>query len=198
MTNKTLEPKEKYNLILDLKRSNLIGNKFLRLYGLKKIVVQEGAENTIVITGDYLCFLFAAINNVDCVFLGAKNSLFYSDKIREFLNCGEPQPSLTLKEQQPSLTLRENKRQREESSDEESNKKHKGSPNQSGGLPTIHNSNTEEEQIYFYTEEDYMDDFYTLLKNIRHNTMSWHYETIDGGVSDEEDYYNNIYIKYKF
>ena len=38
-----------------------------------------------------------------------------------------------------------------------------------------------------------MDDFYTLLKNIRHNTMSWHYETMDGGVSDEEDYYNNIY-----
>ena len=106
------------------------------------------AENTIVITGDYLCFLFAAINNVDCVFLGASNYLFYSDKRRSGLN--------------PQI----------------------------GGNPP---AAKRKKEPYFYTEEDYMDDFYTLLKNIRHNTMSWHYETVDIEVSVEENYYRNIY-----
>ena len=188
--NTTLNPDEKYSLILDLKRSG-DWEQVLAAKWFKENSNYPNAENTIVITGDYLCFLFAAINNVDCVFLGAKKSLFYSDKIRQVLKCGEPQPSLTL-----------NKKRPRESGPPNSNKQLKVSPNQSGGVPRrrprIRNRrNTEEEQIYFYTEEDYMDDFYTLLKNIRHNTMSWHYETIDGGVSDEEDddkedYYNNI------
>jgi len=149
--NTTLNPDEKYYLILDLKRSG-DWEQVLAAIWFKENSGYKGSENTIVITGDYLCFLFAAINNVDCVFLGAKNSLFYSDKIRQVLNCGEPIPSLKQS-------------------------------SQTGGDP--------DDEDYFYTEEDYMDDFYTLLKNIRHNTMSWHYETIDGAVS--EDYYNNIY-----
>ena len=62
------------------------------------------------------------------MFLGAKNYLFYSDKIRKV---SEPQPSLNQS-------------------------------SQTGGDP----KDEDEEQTYFYTEEDYMNDFYTLLKNV--------------------------------
>jgi len=158
--NATLPPDEKYSLILDLKRSG-DWEQVLAAKWFKENSGYEGSENTIVITGDYLCFLFAAINNVDCVFLGAKTSLFYSDKIRTYLKCADPVPSL----KQSSQTG--------------------GDPDDEDYIDTG--------EDYSYTEEDFMDDFYTLLKNIRHNTMSWHYETIDDVVS-EESYYDNIIV----
>jgi len=169
---------EMHYLILDLKRSG-DWEQVLAAKWFKEHSNYPDCENTIVITGDYLCFLYAAINNVDCVFLGASKYLFYSDEMRRDL--GSSPPGMN-----PSIH-------------QSGGGKYKKPPPLSSTYPprkplgTLFSRSARTKRTYFYTEEDYMDDFYTLLKNIRHNTMSWHYETVgDKANRLEEDYYDNI------
>ena len=153
---------EIYSLILDLKRSG-DWEQVIAAIWFKNNSGYKDSENTIVITGDYLCFLFAALNDVDCVFLGAAVTLFYSNKIRKYLSeQGKCQSQKSLSSFLPdSESLNPSKLVRN----------------------TSYGGGKDEEDI---------DMFYTLLENIRENTMNWHSESVSPNNNLSEDYYKNI------
>ena len=171
---------EIYSLIFDLKRSG-DWEQVIAAIWFKNNSGYKDAENTIVITGDYLCFLFAALNDVDCVFLGAAVTLFYSNKIRKYLSeQGKCQSQKRLSSFLP---------------DSESSLNH---PDQS--FPSSHvKSLGMDDPLNFVRktsqgggkDEEDIDMFYTLLENIRENTMNWHSDSVSRN-NLSEDYYKNI------
>ena len=69
----SITSKHLYNLLLDIKRSG----DWEQVNSTKWYSDKYPKQKVIFFTGDWLCFLYSVINNINTVYLGTKNSITY-------------------------------------------------------------------------------------------------------------------------
>jgi hypothetical protein len=155
--NKELDNDDLYDIILDIKR----GGDWEQVLSTKWYQNQRGNKNkkVIFITGDYLCFLYAILNDINAAFISSSQMMTYN---KDTQRGGAP------------------KRPREEDDMEDGPIAKKIKEEGEIDEPM----ETDEQEIM--EKPDIVDGFTELISNIRDLTMRWHSDTVSGKL--DEDY----------
>lgn len=174
---KSIEPQHLYNLLLDIKRSG----DWEQVNSTKWYSGKFPKQKVVFFTGDWLCFLYAVINNINTVYIGTNDSITYYIK--------NTSSNLILTGGEKDETSYEAKYEESETNDDNDNIE--TIPyNEEGNI--VDKFEKKENDDYDYDEDTDFDIelnilFMSVLSDIRNITMKWH------SINDpEEQYYDMI------
>ena len=153
-----------YNLLLDIKRSG----DWEQVNSTKWYSDKYPKQKVIFFTGDWLCFLYSVINNINTVYLGTKNSITYYIK--------NTSGGLKFRGGEKGKTINDDNKNEENNDSDVEMKEPEQENNDTDVEITTLNQDYDD---YDYDEETDFDIelnnlFMSVLSDIRNITMKWH------------------------